>query len=470
MLKRRNSFAAVYLLDDIPFPEHDTDVGTDANTTLIINHYWRSIVAGLLSPLLNRSTWGDGDESDIDAAIEYAHNLFTDLYDSDTLVLVSPLTGRLPFVVAGQAYSLALDFDGGSGVLTYVIQSGVLPSGLSLGSSNGILAGTPPANIAVTEASIVLRVTDTFTGEIVDVNYSILVIIDEETSSQSLGSEQGSAPTWAFSADNPTGWSISGETGATLEYTQRASGQLHAGSGSGALNVFATSASALNLSKVIGTTSSWLEFDVLLSAWASGTFNIDGANLPVYLQLTATGRKRTLKQAVSSNVVKISNNSAVINATSDYASIKIVTLNTQSAGFANGNGSYVFQLVRPASPLTEDMAYMLYRIFGTKSRWNLYLRYTGTQWNLYLDSVTSGTSTNRLTATNVGAITMIGIHVSGDNHRVFTGTGDIDNPTWTQRGGTINNATHNTSNGVNRVFDSGFSHDRFYHVPDDIFV
>jgi hypothetical protein len=66
-----------------------------------------------------------------------------------TLAVTAPLaiaTVSLPGGVNGIAYSAALAATGGTSPLTWSVTSGVLPSGLSLNSSTGVLAGIPSAN------------------------------------------------------------------------------------------------------------------------------------------------------------------------------------------------------------------------------------------------------------------------------------------------------------------------------------
>lgn len=64
------------ILADAVVSAHDS--GT--TTSLVINYEWRRLVLDLINPLLNREFWG-GTESEIDDAIDKAHELLTDLYD-----------------------------------------------------------------------------------------------------------------------------------------------------------------------------------------------------------------------------------------------------------------------------------------------------------------------------------------------------------------------------------------------------
>lgn len=87
-----------------------------------------------------------------------------------TATLVSPLslsvgvplplsvaTTQLPEGLSGTPYSSALHANGGVGPFTWVMTSGILPSGLSLDSSSGIISGLPTA---ISSASFSVQVTD----------------------------------------------------------------------------------------------------------------------------------------------------------------------------------------------------------------------------------------------------------------------------------------------------------------------
>jgi uncharacterized delta-60 repeat protein len=56
---------------------------------------------------------------------------------------VGPASGALPDVVVGTAYSQQFSQTGGVGPISFSISAGVLPNGVSLNSSTGLLSGTP---------------------------------------------------------------------------------------------------------------------------------------------------------------------------------------------------------------------------------------------------------------------------------------------------------------------------------------
>jgi putative Ig domain-containing protein len=70
---------------------------------------------------------------------------------------LSVATTQLPEGLSATPYSSTLHANGGVGPFTWVITSGILPSGLSLDSSTGIISGIPTA---VTSANFSVQVTD----------------------------------------------------------------------------------------------------------------------------------------------------------------------------------------------------------------------------------------------------------------------------------------------------------------------
>ncbi|MFW2439412.1 MAG: putative Ig domain-containing protein, partial [Arenicellales bacterium] len=69
-------------------------------------------------------------------------------------------THKAPNGKVGQSYSLEIDTWGGQPPFTWKVESGSLPDGLTLGSSNGVISGTPltagifNAKISVEDSSV----------------------------------------------------------------------------------------------------------------------------------------------------------------------------------------------------------------------------------------------------------------------------------------------------------------------------
>jgi len=94
------------------------------------------------------------------------------------------VTSSINSLFSGTAFSQTLsatDSDGSS-VLSYSVQSGALPSGLSLNSSTGVLSGTPSSGTSGNAYSFTIRATDsggnfadrTFTGNIAGIGGGVL--------------------------------------------------------------------------------------------------------------------------------------------------------------------------------------------------------------------------------------------------------------------------------------------------------
>jgi hypothetical protein len=66
-------------------------------------------------------------------------------------------TTAAPFGVVGNAYSTTLGTSGGTAPLTWTVFGGVLPAGLSLNASTGVVSGTPTA---VGNSTVVFTVKD----------------------------------------------------------------------------------------------------------------------------------------------------------------------------------------------------------------------------------------------------------------------------------------------------------------------
>jgi hypothetical protein len=79
-------------------------------------------------------------------------------------ILVYSITGNIVFTpatlpdgVINVAYSQDIDVPGATGAVTFSVVSGVLPSGLTLSSTTGVISGTP---LALGVASFTVRVQD----------------------------------------------------------------------------------------------------------------------------------------------------------------------------------------------------------------------------------------------------------------------------------------------------------------------
>jgi hypothetical protein len=77
-------------------------------------------------------------------------------------IVISPAlsvsTSSLPGGDASSPYSTTLAHSGGTGTYTWALNSGTLPTGLTLAPSTGIISGTPGASGSIT--GVTFKVTD----------------------------------------------------------------------------------------------------------------------------------------------------------------------------------------------------------------------------------------------------------------------------------------------------------------------
>ncbi len=177
--------------------------------------YTWSVKAGVLPAGLSLSATGSivgtptasGDFGSLVFAVSDANRGVGDSGDLDLHVGSAPApqitTTALPTGKVGTAYAFTLKATGGSGVYTWSVQSGALPSGLSLNSATGAISGTPATPGFFTP--LVFKVTDADTATAVSGNLS-LQIYDLQGCSAGSESNLGTQP-YAFSikAFDPTG-------------------------------------------------------------------------------------------------------------------------------------------------------------------------------------------------------------------------------------------------------------------------
>jgi hypothetical protein len=280
----------------------------------------------------------------------------------------------------------------------------------------------------------------------------------------------------AWTGDNPDGWVIINESGSDPEVTERDPNQTHADTATtgNAANFYSTASifSPRTLQNVL-TEGEYYESDVDLTAYAAGTMGLDYGSGGSIAGLTQVANINVFGRAVGVSFT-VNTSSVPADYTVDSVSAKQITLNTIQTGFLNG--SYVFRFTVPASPKSYQTIRMIYRCSGANNElydnWEAYLQRNvgNTAWDARLDSVSAGTRANRINVTGVGTPTMIGVYVNGNDHKLYTGTGgSIAGATWTQRGGTITNTTHNTNTMFNTMYVNATTPTQLYASPKDIF-
>jgi hypothetical protein len=155
-------------------------------------------------------------------------------------IVISPAlsvsTSSLPGGDASSPYSTTLAHSGGTGTYTWALNSGTLPTGLTLAPSTGIISGTPTA----AGTALTFTVTDSNTDTAVSVSLSIVISPALSVSTSSLPGGDASSPysttlahsggtgtyTWALNSGTlPTGLTLAPSTG-IISGTPGASGSI----------------------------------------------------------------------------------------------------------------------------------------------------------------------------------------------------------------------------------------------------
>ncbi|NDB07431.1 MAG: hypothetical protein EBX97_01830, partial [Actinobacteria bacterium] len=162
------------------------------------------------SPTRTGYTFGGWSASQNGSAISfpYAHGQSSNfsLYAlwASTLGITTPVSGLSGRY--GSSYSLTVSTSGGSGGNTFAIASGVLPTGLTLNASTGLISGTPTQ---IVSAPITISVTDSSTASVTTSTFSI--VISKGTQSITLSSLGTSSKTYPYS--QALSMSTSGKSG-----------------------------------------------------------------------------------------------------------------------------------------------------------------------------------------------------------------------------------------------------------------
>jgi hypothetical protein len=145
---------------------------------------------------------------------------------SNAPAVLDVATKALPIATTGRPYETTLKSGGGTNPITWTIEAGSLPSGLTLDSETGIISGTPTAPET---ASITVRATDSTepTAQAATAKLQLVIVAEGEPfaiATNELGTaSQGafySEPLTATGGSGPAEWSVSSgalPAGLTLE-------------------------------------------------------------------------------------------------------------------------------------------------------------------------------------------------------------------------------------------------------------
>lgn len=335
----------------------------------------------------------------------------------------------------------------GSPVLTYQWQR----------SLDGVtwvdISGATAINYTPVDADFgyVLRLAEIPDGDRLREAYSAATGRVAEAPTQSLGSElltNGDFSAW--SGDNPTSWTVTGESGSDPMVTQVAPG---GGAGTGAARFYSSAtANTPRITQAGGAASGdMLLVDATVSAFIAGSLSVYEGGVVQSITFAAASRKIGILRASAPGARIQTAGAAPHDMTLDSVSYKKITFNDQLvAPSADMRISFFYTL--PASPIEGDCVWLLPRIsdFAAGNYWLGFLRYTGTQWDINLYSVSSHTRISRSSATNVGATDGLRVNMNGNTLTMETHASGA----WTQRGSTATNSTYSTATGVNVLYTS----------------
>jgi hypothetical protein len=147
----------------------------------------------------------------------------------------------------------------------------------------------------------------------------------------------------------------------------------------------------------------------------------------------------------------------------DDTSYSLITPNAQlAAPSANMRLTQFYTL--PGSPALGEQIRLYSRIsdFALGNFWQVFLRWTGSQWDINLYSVATFTRTSRIAASNIGATNGVRVNMNGTALELFTtANGGTD---WTSRG-TFTSSTYQTAVGCNVLHTSGVTMGSLEYAP-----
>lgn len=294
-----------------------------------------------------------------------------------------------------------------------------------------------------------------------------LALVNKTSFTQSLGSELLTNNNFsaAWVAGDPPGWTEYGESGTDPEITEVAPANTHGGGGTGAANLYSTSA-AVGLYQLVLTTNKVYEFGFEITARVSGTFGLypGGSDSQDYAA-TAVGAYKRIARSKTGGAAYMPYTSGATDFTEDNMTVKEITVNTEQTMPADAMIDYTFVL--PGSPTAGQQISLNYRISATGEHlyncWDAYLQRNAgnTAWDFRVDSIATGTRTNRVNVTGVGNVTVIRVVCSGNSHDFYTYVAGA----WTKRGSTISNATYATATLANTIASSGFTESSLLIYP-----
>jgi len=118
-----------------------------------------------------------------------------------------------------------------------------------------------------------------------------------------------------------------------------------------------------------------------------------------------------------------------------FATLNRTAFPMASPDTAAADANHEYQFTLPVSPSAGQKVELRYHVQDANNYWTAYIERNGgnTAWDFKLDSVVSGSPTNRITVTGVSNPTRIWVSTQATKHAAYT----YESSLWTRRGGDI---------------------------------
>lgn len=281
---------------------------------------------------------------------------------------------------------------------------------------------------------------------------------------QSLGAElltNGDFSAW--SGDNPTGWTVSGESGSDPELTERAPGNAHGdavGVG-GAANFYSTATTSQpRISQAVLTVNKYYSVTFEITRRVSGSFamlNMQNSNNNY--AAASGGLAQQIGRASGTSLQPAAVGAAPHDFTLDNLSAMEVSPNTRIAGFANGITELYFDPGVNANKGVE--MHLMYRIASGSSNelincWDVLVRHNfgvDDTYEFRSRLILNGAVTNKTTV-QAGKPDAIRVITNGNDHEIYTR--NQSDGVWTLRS-SFSDSNLNDAEGVNVMYGRGIA-------------
>jgi hypothetical protein len=175
----------------------------------------------------------------------------------------------------------------------------------------------------------------------------------------------------------------------------------------------------------------------------------DGSNTSAFYPLVFSAVSAA--STPSADAVRVVDLGSIWSASEGIASVNAANPSSGAGYTAVADALHEIAFTLPGSPVNGDKIELRYRVADANNYWTAYVKYNGATWDLFLDSVSSGTPTNRITVNSVGAPDKIRVSANGTKHDLWTRASG----NWTKRGSQVNVSFQDTQTTINATFNAG---------------